>query len=103
MGHDTVQWEGFGWIPPQQADEEATLERTGQSMGLSPAGGRDGRDRIAGGGDLNLPPPEHSCTVYCDQAHYGPVSGGRAEAGVKGRQVVVGEGRTGFGGDMGGG
>ena len=46
-------------------------------MGLSPAGGRDGWCRIVGGVYLRLPPPEHSCTVYCGQAHYGPVSSGR--------------------------
>ena len=69
-------------------------------MGPSTAVGRDGRGVISGGGDLRLPPPENSCTVYCDQAHYGPVSGGRAEAGVKGGQEVVGSGWTGFGGDM---
>ena len=68
-------------------------------MGLSPAGGRGGGGGTAGGGDLRLPPPEHSRTVYYDQAHYGPVSGGGAEAGVKGGQAVVGAGRTGFGGD----
>ena len=32
---------------------------------------------------------EHSRTVYCDQAHYGPVSGGGAEAEVKDVQTVV--------------
>ena len=58
VGHDTAHWESFGWIPPQgglQADGEATSERTGRSMGLSPAGGRDGGGGIAGGGDLCLP------------------------------------------------
>ena len=62
-------------------------------MGLSPAGGRDGEGGIEGGGDLRLPSPEHSRTVYCDQAHYGPVSGGGAEAGAKGGQAVVGQDR----------
>ena len=58
--HDTTYWEGFGQITPQvdpQADGEATSERTGRSMGLSPAGGRDGGDRVAGGGDLRPLPP----------------------------------------------
>ena len=67
-------------------------------MVVSPYGGRDGRLRIIGGGELHLPPPEQSCIVHCDQAHYRPVSGSRAETGVKGCQVVVGAGRIGLGG-----
>ena len=67
--------------------------------GSTHAGGRDRRGRISGSGYLYIPPPEHSDTVYCDQAHYGPVSGGGAEAGVKGGQAVVEEVHTGFGGD----
>ena len=53
-------------------------------MGLSPAGGCDGRGKIIGGGYLRLPLPEHSSIVYCNQAHYRPVSGGEAEDRVKG-------------------
>ena len=41
--------------------------------------------------------------VYFDQAHYGPVSSGRAEAGFKGGQAVVGSGRSGCGGGFYGG
>ena len=37
-------------------------------------------------------------TVYCDQTHYRPVSGGGAEDGVKGGQAIVGSRQTGFGG-----
>ena len=58
---------------------------------------------ITGGEDLCLLPPEHSLTVYCDQAHYGPVSGGGVEDGVKGVQLVVGAGRIRLGGDADGG
>ena len=72
-------------------------------MGLTPAGGRDGGGRIAGGGYLCPPLLENSCTVYCDKAHYGPVSGSRAEAGVKGYQLVVGSGHIGCGGAADGG
>ena len=68
-------------------------------MGISPTGGCNGGGRIAGGGYLHLPPPEQSCTVYCYQAHYGPVSVSGSGAGMKGGQAVVGAGRTGFGGD----
>ena len=39
-----------------------------------PPVGRNRRCSIAGGGDLLLPYPEHSCTVYHDQDHYEPVS-----------------------------
>ena len=66
---------------------------TGRKLGLLPAEGCNGRGGVAGGGDLRLPSPEHSRTVYCDQAHYGPVSGGGAEAGAKGGQAVVGQDR----------
>ena len=79
------------------------MDRKGQLMGVSPSGGRYGRGRITGGGDLFLPPSEHSRTYYCDQAHYGPLSGGGEEAGVKGFQAVVGELRLGIGGDVDGG
>ena len=59
---------------------------------------------IEGGGDLSLvPPTETNCTVYYDQAHYGPMSGGETEAAVKGGQAMVGAGRTGFGEDTYGG
>ena len=68
-------------------------------MDLSPAGGRDDGGRISVGGYLRLLLPEHRCTVYCYKAHFGPVAGGGAEAGIKGGQEVVGTGRTGFGGD----
>ena len=71
-------------------------------MGVSLSGGRGGRGGIIGGGDLRLPPTEHSCTVHYNQAHYVPVFGGSAEAGVKGGQVVVGAGRLRLGDDVSG-
>ena len=55
-------------------------------MGLSLSGGRDGGGGIAGGGDLRLPSPERSFIVCCNQDHYGPISGGGTESGVKGGQ-----------------
>ena len=58
-------------------------------MVIFPAGGHDSGGWIVGVGDLRLPPPEHSCAVYCNRDHYGSVSGGGAEAGVKGRKEVV--------------
>ena len=63
-------------------------------MGLSLVEGRNVGGGISGGGDLRLPPPEHSFTVYCDQAHCVPVSGIGSEAGVKGDQAVVESVRT---------
>ena len=102
MGDDTAHWAVFGRILPQggsQDDGKTTLERTGRWMGVSPTRGRDGGGGIIGGVDLRLPLTEHSHTVHCNQDHYGPVSGGGAEAGDKGGQLVVGEGRLGLGGD----
>ena len=67
------------------------------------AGIRDGEGGINRGGDLRILPPEHSCTVYCKRSHYGPMSRGGAEDGVKGGQSVVGVGRIELGGDVDGG
>ena len=80
-------------IPPQgglRYNGYTALERTVRWMGLSPAGESDGGGGITREVDLRLPPPEHSRTVYCDQAHYGPVSDGGSEAWVKGGKAVVG-------------
>ena len=79
MGPYVLHEEGVGKIPTQggpQADREATVEGAGRSLVLPPAGGCDGAGVCAGGGDLHLPPPEHSCTIYLDYTYYGPVSGG---------------------------
>ena len=70
---------------------------------IPPSGGRDGGGGTAGCGDLRLPPPEHGHTVYYNQDHYGPVSGGGAENGSKDVQAVVVTGRGGCGGDADGG
>ena len=72
-------------------------------MVIPPAGGRDGGGRTAGGRDLRLPPPEHSQTVYCDQAQYGPVPGGGEETSAKGVQLLVGKLHSGYGGGADGG
>ena len=61
--------EVVGRIPTQggpQADRGATVEGAGRILVLPPAGGCDGGGRFAGGGDLHLPPPEHSCKIYLD-------------------------------------
>ena len=73
--------------------------RKGRRMGIPPSGGRDCGGGTAGGGDLCLPPPEHSRKVYCDQAHYGTVSGRGAETKATGLQEVVGSRRGKCGGD----
>ena len=98
--------EGVGQIPSQgrtQAGGETNLEREGRRVGITPAEVRDRRGVTSGGGKLRLSVPEHSRTVYCDQDHYGPVSGVGAETGATNVQAVVGTGRSGFGGDAGGG
>ena len=102
VGYDTAHREGFGKIPQQggpQDDGETTSERTGKWMGVSLAGGNNSGGGIIGIGDLKLLPPEHSHLVHGDQAHYGHVSGGGAEAGIKVGQAMVLAGRLGLGGD----
>ena len=68
-----------------------------------PSGGRDGRGGTEGGGDIRLPPPEHSHTFYCDQTHNETLYGGIKEAGFKGEKSLVVSGRNGYGGDAYGG
>ena len=98
-----LYWEVFGQIPPQggpQDDRETTLEIEGHSEGIPPAGGHDGGGGTAGGRDLRLPLTEHGFTVYCEHAHYEPVSGEGAEAVAKGFQAVMDTGRDGCEGDV---
>ena len=72
-------------------------------MGVPPTGGSDDRGGITGGGDLRLPPPEHSHTFHCEEAHYVPVYGLVSASGVKDVQAVLGRGRLGLGRDADGG
>ena len=65
----------------------------------TPDGGCNGGGGTAGGGYPRLLSLEQSCKVYCYQAYYGPVSGGRLVTGSTGLQVVVGAGRGGCGED----
>ena len=92
MGGDTAHWKGFGRIPPQcfpQDDGTTTLERAGWWMGVSYYVGSNGKVGITGSGGLRLMLPQHSCTVHCNQDHYGPVSGVRSVSRVKDVQSVV--------------
>ena len=79
VGYVSTHWEGDGKIPPQggtQFDRMASEEECGWDIGLTPTGGGDDGGRYTGGGYLCRLPPEHSHTIYCDHAHYEPVSGG---------------------------
>ena len=67
VGDDTIHWEVVGMVPPQggpQADGAVTSEEEVREVGVSTSGGSDGRGGVTGGGDLRLPPPEHSRTVH---------------------------------------
>ena len=68
-------------------------------MGIPPSGFRNCRGDTAGSEDLRLPPPEQSCTVYCDQAHYGTVAGRGAYTRVEDDIAVDGSGWIGRGKD----
>ena len=106
VGCDLLHWEGFGWITSQgdpKAHGEATLARKGWRMGISPAGVHNGRGNTAGSEDVRLPPPKQSCTVYCNQVHYGTVAGSRAYIRVKDNIVVEVSGWIGRGKDTDGG
>ena len=64
-------------------------------MLLPPTGEGDGGGVHIVVGDICIPPPEHSRTIYCDKSHYGPVSGDGAEPWGKGVEAVVGSGGLG--------
>ena len=49
-----------------------------------PTGRGDGGGGHIAGGDICIPPLEHSHTIYCDRAHYINMSGGSAETGGEG-------------------
>ena len=102
MGDEPTHWEVVGQIPPQggpHANREATSTWKRCRVDIQPTRGRDGECGIAGGGDIHLAPLEHSNIVYCDQAHYGPVSGSVLETRGRVLQAVVGSGRGEHGGD----
>ena len=58
-------------------------------MGVPPSDRDNGRGGSAGGGELHCPKPEQSCTVHCNQDHYGPVSGVKATPRDNGVKAVV--------------
>ena len=72
-------------------------------MVLPPTGGGDGGVRHTGTVDICHLLPEHIHKIYCNKAHYGPMSGGIVEPGGNGTKAVVGAGWPGPGGDMDGG
>ena len=69
------------------------LGKGGTVCGHTPTGGSNGGSGTAVCGDLCILPPEHSRKVYCENAHCGPVSGGREETRSTVIQTVVGTGR----------
>ena len=66
-------------------------------MGVSLAGRSDGGGGVTRGGDLRLLLPLHSREIYCDQAHYGTMSGSGEAYGITGGQAVAGTGNIGLG------
>ena len=72
-------------------------------MHIYPAGRGDVGGGVTGGGDLSIPPPEHSRIFHCNKSHCGTVYGGVDASGVMGVKVVVIAVRLGLGGDAEGG
>ena len=90
-----THWEDARLLPPSgrlQNDGAAAKEEAGKDIGLTPTGGCNGGGVHTGGRDICHPPPEHSCTIYCDKSHCGPVCGGGAETRGKVSEAVVGAG-----------
>ena len=73
-------------------DGEDTIEELGWYTDVPYPGGGDGRSGHAGGGYLRILPPEHRHVIYCDKAHYGPVSDGVAVPRSVGFEAVAGTG-----------
>ena len=106
MGSDLAYAEVAGWIPPQggpHTDGAATVEGMGQRLGFTPYVGCNGEGGVIESGDLRLLPPEHRGTMYFDQDHYGPVSGGEAEVRAKSDNAVMVTVGSGLGGNANGG
>ena len=86
-----------------ETDREYAAEEPGWDMDVPfPRGGYFWVGR-AGGGDLRRLPSEHLCEIYCNKAHYIPVSGGGVTARISVIKAVVVTGDTRSRGDMGGG
>ena len=69
MGPDAAHGEGVWSILPQgglHADGKPTMEETGRRMGLPSPKRCDGGGKFAGGGDLDIHPPEHRSAIYCN-------------------------------------
>ena len=106
VSYVTAHWEYLGQIPPQggtYTDGESTTEGAVWYVRLTPNVWGEGGGAPTWGGDLRLPPPEHSLSVHQDQVHYGPVSFGRYMPRDKGFQAVVGAGGPLIGGEADGG
>ena len=71
----------------------ATAE-VGREMGVHLSGGGERGGRVWADGNLHSAKAEYGRTVYSNANDYGPVQGGREEAGGTGRDAVVGTGGT---------
>ena len=92
VGYVPANWEDAGQLPPQggpQVDGVAAKEEDRRDRGIPPTGKGNGRGRHTGGGYLHCYPPEHGHTIDYYQAHYKPVSGGRATPRDKVVEAVV--------------
>ena len=106
VSHGPTHREDAGGGPPSGGTETGGVDAAsepGRDVDIPFPGGGDVRGGRAGCGDLCRPPSEYRCAIYCDKAHYGPVSGGGAAPGSSGIEAVVGTRGTRSRGDMGGG
>ena len=84
VGDVPTHWEDAGWVSPlvdPMTYRAASKTAGGWKMSVPTSCGGDVGSGVGGGGDLRCPPPEHSCTFYCNHNHYGSVSEGRAAPG----------------------
>ena len=85
-------WEDNGRLSTSgdtEADGEDSIAERRRDVDVPSPGGGNGGYRNVGGGDLCISPSEHRHKIYCDKAHYGPVSGGGAVPRVAGFEAMM--------------